>query len=519
MSGDSPGCGSGSSASSSISLFAALLARLWYLQVLAAPDATRSRPSATACGSSTPRRPGAASSTATARSSSTTGSSDVVAVDRSELGDEARRRRSTAWPPLLERPRGRARASASTTARYSPFKPVPVAEDVPEGDAHLHPRSTRPSSPASQAVQLTERVYPQRQPGRPRPRLRGRDQRRGARRPQGEGYRPGDSIGKSGVELAYEDDLRGEPEVREARGRRRGPGRCASLGKQPRGAGPRRRAHHRPRRADRWPRSRWRRSLDRGPGDLRRRRRQALPRPRRARSWCSTPATARCWPWRRTRPTTRPSSSTGSATRRFAALNDPAGHYPLEQPGHPGPVRARARRSSWSPSIAGLETGLITPQYTVNDRGTLHHRRPRRRVLAERRRRGLRPVDLAAALTVSSDVFFYELGARLLAGRRSCTATPIQDVARSLGFGEFTEIEPAGRGQRAAPRPADQDAPPRRQPRRLPRRPSGSRATTSTSPSARATVVTPLQLANAYATFANGGTVYAPHAGRRRSST
>ena len=81
-------------------------------------------------------------------------------------------------------------------------------------------------------------------------------------------------------------------------------------------------------------------------------------------------------------------------------------------------------------------------------------------------------------------------------------------------MGDFTEIElpfeASGRIPDASrPRSASTTPTPTPSPT-----PSGTRATTSTWPSARATrVVTPLQLVNAYATLANGGTVYAPHVG------
>ena len=121
-------------------------------------------------------------------------------------------------------------------------------------------------------------------------------------------------------------------------------------------------------------------------------------------------------------------------------------------------------------------------------------------------------MNVAAALTVSSDVFFYELGDALLA-RAQCR-TPIQDMARTLGMGDLTDIDlpfeasgrvpDAGRPSSACTRPT---------PRPSPTREWYTGDNLNLAIGQGDTVVTPLQLANAYATFANGGTVYAPRVG------
>ncbi|HEV2059768.1 MAG TPA: penicillin-binding transpeptidase domain-containing protein [Solirubrobacteraceae bacterium] len=90
-------------------------------------------------------------------------------------------------------------------------------------------------------------------------------------------------------------------------------------------------------------------------------------------------------------------------------------------------------------ALAGLEKGLITPGTTINDTGCI--------TVGEAERCNARdakygPVDLARAIQVSSDVYFYTLG-------MSAFYSPgddhvIQRYARKLGFGRATGIDLPG---------------------------------------------------------------------------
>jgi penicillin-binding protein 2 len=198
----------------------------------------------------------------------------------------------------------------------------------------------------------------------------------------------------------------------------------------------------------------------------------------------------------------------GISEKTFGELNDPAGHYPLNNRVTQG-LYAPASTFKLVTSIAGLETGLITPQYTVNDRGTFTIGDPPT-VLKNAFSEAFGYVNLTAALTVSSDVYFYELGSRFCPGR---CRTSIQDTARELGMGDFTEIE--------LPFEASGRIPDEQSKRRLhdsnpdafpdPEWYTGDNLNLAIGQGD--TVITPLQLVNAYATLANGGTVYAPHVG------
>jgi penicillin-binding protein 2 len=199
----------------------------------------------------------------------------------------------------------------------------------------------------------------------------------------------------------------------------------------------------------------------------------------------------------------------GISQQAFAQLQDPAGHYPLNN---------RATQGLYSPastfklvtSIAGLETGLITPQYTVNDKGFYTLGNPPR-TYTNAFREAFGPVNLTRALTVSSDVYFYELANRFCPGR---CRTAIQDTARDLGLGAYTDFELPFEANGRIPDEASKRRLHDSNPKAFPEPQWYTGDNLNLAIGQGDTVVTPLQLVNAYATFANGGTVFAPHVGR-----
>ncbi len=457
MSGDSTRLRMGILGVVVISLFSALLARLWYLQVLAAPTYQEEAQlnSVRFIYSEAPR------GRIIDRNGKVLVGNRVVptvVVDKSELGekpDDVIRHLAA----LVKLPEALLKERIEDP-RYSPFKPIPVVDDVPK-ETLIHIREHQDEYPGVQGVMLTKRSYPN---GSLAAHVLGyvgeiNDKELAPRKSKG--YRPGDSIGKSGVELAYEDDLRGEPEVEklevDAQGRV-----LRSLGKQPAVQG-----HD------------VRLTIDL---DLQRVAEESLQQSiaaaqvtydnESAKRFIAPAGSAVVVDPRdgsvlamASYPTYEPASFIdGISEKTFAALNDPAGHYPLNNRVTQG-LYAPASTFKLVTSIAGLETGLITPQYTVNDRGTFTIGDPPT-VLKNAFSEAFGYVNLSAALTVSSDVYFYELGSRFCPGR---CRTSIQDTAKELGLGDFTEIELPVRGQRAHPRRSDQAAPPQLQPRRLPR--------------------------------------------------
>ena len=165
----------------------------------------------------------------------------------------------------------------------------------------------------------------------------------------------------------------------------------------------------------------------------------------------------------------------------FKALQDPAGHYPLND---------RALTGLYSPgstfklatAIAALRKGLIAGNTTFNDTGsfTVGNRTFKN---AGGNRYGR--VNVTRALTVSSDVFFYTLGANFWEQRSAFGQTAIRTRPVSS-----VSARPRGSTFRARPAAASLTPIPGRSSTTITPRPSptvvGSRATTSTWPSARA---------------------------------
>jgi penicillin-binding protein 2 len=197
--------------------------------------------------------------------------------------------------------------------------------------------------------------------------------------------------------------------------------------------------------------------------------------------------------------------------QQFAELTDPARGTPFVNRAIQGQY---APGSTWKlvTALAAVDAGLITPESTIFDPGTYtipDCARGCGRQNAGRASYG--EVALRKALTVSSDTYFYDIGARAWQQRQRLGETPIQDMAASLGFGEQTGValptEASGRLASPALRAEAYAA-----------RPDlfatgdwfiGDNVNIAIGQGDIA--VTPIQLANAYATFATGGTRFQPN--------
>jgi penicillin-binding protein 2 len=174
-------------------------------------------------------------------------------------------------------------------------------------------------------------------------------------------------------------------------------------------------------------------------------------------------------------------------------------------------------------AMAALESGIITPSSTIVDAGVF--------TLGNRQFRNARdavngPLQLASALKVSSDVFFYELGARA-----NARGPVIQEWARRLGLGRRTGIDIPGEFPGLVP-----DAKWRNEgydkylkctkKAHVPvgtekalyacggiERPWSAGDNVNLAVGQGDLQATPLQLATAYSTIANGGRVVRPHLG------
>ena len=125
-------------------------------------------------------------------------------------------------------------------------------------------------------------------------------------------------------------------------------------------------------------------------------------------------------------------------------------------------------------------------------------------------------MNLSEALTVSSDVYFFQLGDNMWLNRGRLGDDALAKADKLWGFGADSGLDLGGESNGRVPDPAW---------KRGVRAGSSTRATSrriqenerwfsgdnlNTAVGQGDVLVTPLQLANGYATFANGGTLYQP---------
>lgn len=511
MTADNPRLRLGIIAVVAVSLFAALFARLWFLQVLTAgehelaAEANQRRviPMPAPRGRILDRDGDILVANR---------ASNVVAVDRSRLqrlpdGEEAdvieRLAAVVDKPPFMLRAR-------LDDQRLGPFTPVPVAEDVPE-EVLIELRERQHEFPGVTAEQSAVRTYPH---GSLAAHVLGYvgaintdelEAAGGAGAPGG--YRLTSRIGKDGIERSFEEDLRGvDGEVVLEVDARGVPIRELSRREPVQGYDVVLSIDIETQRvaeealADGMEQTQGHRDPETGAPVMYGGSAVVLDVKE------GTVAAMASWP------TFNPNDFVYQISpQQFAELTSPARGTPFVNRAVLGQY---APGSTWKlvTALAALETGLITPETTLYDPGT--YTIPDcasgcRRQNAGRASYG--NVALRKALTVSSDTYFYDIGARLWQQRARLGETPIQDMASRLGFGEPTDValptEAAGRLASPALR-AEAYA---------------------ENPDLFATgdwfigdnvniaigqgdiAVTPIQLANAFATFATGGVRYQPN--------
>jgi penicillin-binding protein 2 len=119
-------------------------------------------------------------------------------------------------------------------------------------------------------------------------------------------------------------------------------------------------------------------------------------------------------------------------------------------------------------------------------------------------------LDISAALTVSSDDFFYNLGALFYEGRATYGQTPIQDTANAYSLGELTGIDLPGEVAGRVDSQAERLKLHAEAPTAFPNTQWYTGDNVEMAFGQGATIVTPIEQAVAYSTFVNGGTRYAP---------
>ena len=197
----------------------------------------------------------------------------------------------------------------------------------------------------------------------------------------------------------------------------------------------------------------------------------------------------------------------GISTAHYATLTSPASGSPLEN---------RAIAGQYFPgstfklvtATAGLKSGVITSNSYFNDVGggitVAGH------FFANDAHQSFGEVNLPFALTVSDDAYFYNIGGTLYTNPSKYGANYFQNIAGQYGFGRYSGIDLPGEAAGYVLTPAEKAKLHAQNPVAYP---FGSYYVGDASESAIGqddVAVTPLQLANAYSAFANGGTLWTP---------
>lgn len=487
-----------------LSLFAALFTRLWYLQVLSAPD-YRLQAQANQLRTVLEPAPRGRILDRNGKVLVDNRASNVVAIDRSKLVEKER-------PVLLERLSAVLGVPAEElgkrldSQRVSPYTPVPVAEDVGE-DKMTHLLERADEFPAVVAKRVAVRTYPM---GSLAAHVLGyvaevndNDLK------EFTDYKQGDLIGKSGVERAYERELRGRPGKLEIEVDAKGkPVRIVKRQLPVQGsdvvlsidAGVQQTAE-----------TALREGLHATQGRLFEDDKTHLKADAGSVVVLDVNGTVEALA---SFPTfDLPGLADGISVEEGRVLfpQDRNTAAPFVNRGLQGQY---APGSTWKliTADAALRSGLINPNFSLVDSGTYTIPGDCTARGCVRRNAGSTAygrVGVSRALAVSSDVFFYTLGGRFWIERDHYGENAIQDVARQYGFGAKTEIplpEVAGQVLTKDIKNALHDKNPR-----LATAGWYTGDNVSLAIGQAVMTVTPIQIANAYATFANGGHRYQPN--------
>ena len=494
-------------------LFAAMFVRLWYLQVL---DSKNLAAAATAnqvreVTVQAPRGPILDRYGNTLVTNQTVVAVTVArsVVPTASCGSKL----PTRYPAVIDRLAQVLGLTSSTVlktledCRYSPYEPVPIATGVDIGKI-IYIREHQDLFPGVAVQELSERNYPQGPAAAHLLGYVGAISTQQLAKLKAQGYQQGDQVGQSGVESTYERWLRGQPGVTklevDARGRVLG-----SLGEQ------------RP-----VPGDSVELTVDLG---LQQEVDKDLANEISALHSQVDPATGLHYP--------APSGSaivldprSGSVLAMSSFPNyDPSvwvggisssEYQALSQ--NPSALLNRAVDGLYTPgstfklvtATAALDDGLISPYTVIYDPGFFKIPNCTNGCLFHNNEsESLGAINVQTALTASDDVFFYNLGYDFYVQRGRFGPEAIQDVAKQYGMGQPTHWELGGSATGRVDSPSERLYLHQHYPSAFPNYQWYAGDNVEMAFGQGATVISPLELADAYAAFANGGTVWAPHVG------
>lgn len=391
---------------------------------------------------------------------------------------------------------------AINNVQYSPYAPVPVLRNATPQQI-LYIQENQFLFPGVQATSITERSYtPMGLAAANVVGYVGQISDRQLKKLKGQGYQPGDQLGLAGVESSYESILRGTPGVEKVQVDSRGDVLTTLSSTKP------------------VPGLNLRLSID---GNIQMAAQTALAQGMQAAHHTFDAVTRRDFQAPAgsavvedpntgqiialaTNPTYDPSQFVGgiSQAEYQALLNNPS-----------DPLLDRSIEGQYAPGstfklitgTAGLQYGLVTPNSYFNDTG---HITIGNFVAHNDNGEAYGEINISKAITVSSDNFFNTIGLKLWYGRSQYGDDALQNVAKSYGLGATTGISLPNEAPGKIPTPEsyikDHQADPAvfREAQWYP----GNSDQVAIGQDE--VLVTPLQLANAYSAFANGGKVMVP---------
>ncbi|MCU1375712.1 MAG: penicillin-binding protein 2 [Actinomycetia bacterium] len=510
MTADTPRLRLGVLAIIALSLFAALFTRLWYLQVLSAPD-YQVQAAANQLRTVLEPAPRGRILDRNLKVLVDNRASNVVAIDRTLLTKKERPGLMARLSTVLGIPAADLNKKIDSQ-KYSRYVPVPIAEDVSEQNmTHILERADQ--FPSVVAKRIAVRTYPM---GSLAAHVLGyvAEVNDADRKEFPDEYQLGDMIGRTGIERIYEKDLRGTPGKLEievdAQGKpvqiknRTAPvqGNDVVL------------------------------SID---ADVQRTAEEAL-----AQGLEST----RGQPFQDNKKKAKrplvadagsvvvmdtkgsvealasyptfdlPGLADGISEAEAAVLFPPKGAKNAAAFVNRALQGIYAPGSTWKlvTADAALRSGLINQNFTLNDTGVYTIPGDCTNTGCIKHNAGSTPyglVDIRRALAVSSDVFFYTLGGQFWIQRSTFGEDAIQDVARQFGFGAETGIVLPDKAGQVLTKRIKNDLYAKNPRLVSPGWYTGDNVNLAIGQSVM--TVTPIQIANAYATFANHGDRYYPN--------
>ena len=207
----------------------------------------------------------------------------------------------------------------------------------------------------------------------------------------------------------------------------------------------------------------------------------------------------------------------GVSDANYATLNDPANNEPLLD---------RVIEGQYTPgstfklntATAALQTGLWPVGQYYNDTNTFEVPGCQPKTAPGCQLHNAAgdtggELNISAALTVSSDDFFYNLGALFYDQSATYGETPIQNQAAEYSLGQLTGIDLPGEEAGRVDSQAERLKLHAENPTAFPDTTWYTGSNVEMAFGQGATAITPIEQATAYSTFVNGGTRYAPQVG------